>query len=338
MLFMANDTKIDKPNAQVKGKTASEIQKEEEIFQEAQDTDLSIAQRAVQNASDQHGSADSWKVATNLVKKFRPVSWFLWKIIRSVYGRINVTGKPDYIMFDACENLMRAAALDPILGRGQKNEDMSLKDAVHSIGEDVGAAICLIHGVCRRISQTLPERMWRPIIDDALFRAYIGYLVGAHNASFGFGRGMLAGFAGRCGLAVQIASGEVSQAKKALEGLAMGMEMARIGLNIYGSDPLQISAMTMIAAGCSSDSAVGISSYSYNADKVDISSSAFMWLAAFDIAEHLRMNNFQAIQKRYFEAFNMTNSDAQALKQQVLNLQGKGHGWSWIITTRMYEE
>ena len=42
---------------------------------------------------------------------------------------------------------------------------------------DVVAASSVIHAVCRRLGTRQFERIWRPILDDAILRARIGYLV-----------------------------------------------------------------------------------------------------------------------------------------------------------------
>src|SRR5262249_2756915 len=155
-------------------------------------------------------------------------------IVHSILGKSDKIGKPDPIMFDAMRNLIWLAADDPKLGKQAGKGELNLDAAVKLIGFDTAAALCVLHGVCRRISTTLIERIWMPIIDDALIRAQIGYMIGSHCAPFGKGRGLLSGFCGRAGLAVQIASSDMTKAQRALEGLAAGMDIRIAGLNIYG--------------------------------------------------------------------------------------------------------
>jgi len=301
---------------------------EEMQVEELQGGALDAARHQIQSTGV---AAGSWEVAGNIVRNFRPVPWILWKVVRSVFGKSSQIGKPDSIVFDIVHPLVVQAARDKSLGGAEDAMSLSLEKAVQLTGTDTAAALCLMHGVCRRISSTLSERIWRPILDDALLRAQIGMFVGGNLERFGRGRGMLAGFSGRSGLAIQIASGDMNKAQRTLEGLAAGMAMRDVGMTIYGCDPLQVSAMTLAAAGVSSDAAIGTASYSTEGKNIPPSSTQFLWLSAFAIAERLRMGDVDRVENRYWDAFDLNQARRGELKQKVQQLQRKGHHWGWVI-------
>lgn len=276
----------------------------------------------------------SWDVAAAVVKKYRPVPWILWRLIHGLFGKPGKTGKVDPIAFDLVRPLILNASKDKTLMKSESLKAGSftrLDEAADAIELDVCAALCVVHGVCRRISVSLAERVRRPILDDALMRAQIGYHVGRHSDRFGRGRGILAGFSGRSGLAVLIASGDMTQAQRALEGLASGMDIRRVGITVYGCDPLQVAAMTLSAAGCSIEAAFGVASFSGEGKAVNAKSEEFLWLSAFAISEHLRMGTTEQIEERYWEALGYQLADRAAIKEKAKILQRKGPSWGWII-------
>lgn len=170
-------------------------------------------------------------------------------------------------------------------------------------------------------------------MDDALLRCEIGYLVGERVPTFGAGRGMLAGFAGRCGLAILIACGTLDQARKALELLAGGSEIKNVGLNVYGCDPLQVSAMTLSAAGCGRDAAFGTVRYaSPEAMLLTENQEQFQWLSAFTVVEKVRIGREREVDEKYWEALGFVlGQDRGDLVEVAESLARKGHSFSWII-------
>jgi hypothetical protein len=285
--------------------------------------------------------AESWRVAAETVARFRPVSRIMWVMIRAVYGRSGPPAKKiDSMTFSNVRPLIMSAATDRTLGKQQApNEPLpSLDDAVQLITPDVAAAVCLIHAVCRRISKTMSERVWRPIIDDALLRAHMGYLTGKESRTFSAGRGMVAGFCGRAGLAILICSGKAEQAQEALGGLATGVDMGEICKKVYGCDPLQVAAMTVVNSGCSREIAVGIASFSQREAAVLSGSEQDRWLAAFSVVEHLRMNRKDAIDSDSWLVLGYSEPQKQELMRKIQNVQRKGHGWSWMTKPQLAAE
>ena len=279
-----------------------------------------------------------WEIAAEIVKKVRPVPWLLWNIIHSVYGRATELGQPDPMMFTPVNALLLYAAGDKTFdsfdqgaSSGPAWEVKLLSEAVEILGEDVSAAVCLVHAVCRRISKMLPERVWRPILDDALLRARIGYYVGTQAPVFGAGRGLIAGFAGRCGLAVQVASGDTVAASKALTGLASGKDMSKVCNAVYGCDPLQVAAVSLISAGCNHDIALGIATYNSTRRSTVPSTVQARWLAAFDIVENLRMGRASAIAESTWRELEYDETTKEYLHKLVSQLQRSGHGWRWMV-------
>lgn len=276
----------------------------------------------------------AWGAATDIVHRVRPVPWLLWVVIRAVYGKSGELGDPPSTAFSVVSNLITHAATDRTLAHKRKEEDgtnaVSLSESVNILGSDVAASILFLHAVCRRVSTTISERVWRPIVDDALLRAHIGYHVGELSPSFGPGRGMLAGFAGRCGLSIQIASGSMEQAQKALSGLAAGIEISQICREVYRCDPLQVAALALIAGGCSRDIAMGIAAYSNTDTTVIPGSEQHRWLTAFSVIEQVRMGRKDGIAQ---DAWRLLGYDAASINElftRVQQVQRRGHGWRWM--------
>lgn len=275
----------------------------------------------------------AWRVATGIVNRFRPVPWLLWVMIRGVYGRSAEVGTPDAMSFSAIEKLLIQAATDRTLGKPQDKENprtINLQAALSTLGMDVAGALCFIHAVCRRVSTSITDKVSRPILDDALLRTHIGYHVGSLSPNCGAGRGMLAGFSGRSGLAILIGSGTLEQGQKALTGLASGVEISKVCSDVYGCDPLKVAALSLIAGGCSRDIAYGIASFSSKTKDVLPGTEQFRWLALFTVIEHLRMGRNDQITDEYWHELGYDPARRAELAEAIQQSQRRGHGWKWI--------
>lgn len=279
--------------------------------------------------------ARSWQQARTLVENFKPVPLFIWRLSNFVLGKPGAVNRAGEGLVFGLRRLLFAAASDSVLGAGRKVN--TVHDALDVLSPDVVAATAVIHAISRRLATRQFERIWRPILDDAILRAQIGFFVGSLDQAFGPGRGMLAGFAGRCGLAVLIASGELDQARKALEMLATGAEIKNVGMALYGCDPIQISAMMLSASGCGRDAAYGTVSYSSSIplkaapDGDEVGRSQAAWHAAFFITEFVRTARSDKIPDAVWArlSFNDTVSKNNLADKTKLALR-RGHGWNWL--------
>lgn len=320
------------------GKGRSVAPRENVIDEEAYGRELDSALEETQRDVSGDVAGQSWKIARRLVSRFRPTPAVLWPIMRNVFGRTKepLSGSSQEMAFLSLSPLIYRALEDSGIKENlnlpaQPNvERLQLSDAVGCLGMDIAAALCYMHAISRRIAATMSDRIWRPIIEDALLRAQIGYYVGGNSAEFGYGRGMLAGFAGRAGLAIQIASGDMLQAQQTLEALAGGAEMKQAGLRIYRCEPLQVSAMALTAAGCSRDAAIGISSFSVQDKTIKRGSERYRWLAAFSIIEQLRMGSTENIRRSHWRALEYEKDSIDDLKARIQTLLRLGHSWGWV--------
>ncbi|MFN8391062.1 MAG: hypothetical protein U0136_12300 [Bdellovibrionota bacterium] len=277
-----------------------------------------------------------WRVAAAMVSRFRPVPQLMWPIVHAVYGKPGDLGEPDAMFFSSVGQLVVRASQDKTLNRSSTpNTGGNLTQSVTAIGSDVAAAVCLIHAVCRKVSTVVAERVSRPILDDALLRTHIGYYVGMLSPSMGAGRGMLAGFAGRCGLAVQIAAGEIDQAQRALTGMASGQDMTIVCNNVYGCDPLEVAALTLISGGCCREIAFGISSYSATKKDIVPGSEQYRWLSLFSVIEAMRMGRVESISPELWSELGYTTTSQEELRQHIVASQRRGHGWSWLTQSQV---
>ncbi|MDC0357633.1 hypothetical protein OAO01_02375 [Oligoflexia bacterium] len=274
--------------------------------------------------------AKSWQSARTIINDFRPVPWFIWRLSNFVFSKPGQEAEISEGLVFGLRRLMFAVASDQVLGAGTKINNV--RKALQVVPCDVVAAVSVIHAVCRRLSSKAHDRIWRPILDDALLRARIGLEVGAQDPSFGPGRGMLAGFAGRCGLVILISTGELEEARTALEMLATGSEIRDVGNLIYKCDPLQVSAMTLSAAGCGRDAAFGTVSYAlrHSAELV-ASAEQLKWLSAFAITEGVRAGRASEVPQQFWEQLGFSEKDREEIAVSSKRLVRRGHGWNWII-------
>jgi len=275
-----------------------------------------------------------WRMASSIVSRYRPVAHLMWPLIHAVYGKAGEIGKPDPLTFTSVTQLIVRAGEDRTLAgdkaKKRSPEMKGLTRAYEAMGSDVAGAVCLVHAVCRKITSTVNEKVSWPILDDALLRTHIGYHVGKLAKDVGPGRGMVAGFAGRCGLAVQIASGDKDQAGRALAGMASGQDMGVICTAVYGCDPLEVAALTLISGGCSREIAFGISAYASREHEVPDDRDQFLWYSLFSIVEGYRMGQTDTVPEKCWEALGFTPSRRGELFEHVMNSQRKGHGWNWM--------
>lgn len=273
----------------------------------------------------------SWERAREIVADFRPAPWFIWRLVNFVLGQSGQINSISEGLVFGLRRLIFAAASDPVLGCGEKVNDV--RQALKIVPADVIAATALIHAVCRRMHSRPFERIWRPVLDDALLRARIGHRVGMYDPQFGPGRGMLAGFAGRCGLAVLISSGELDQARQALEMLATGAPINKVGLGVYQCEPLHVSALLLSAGGCGRDAAFGTAGYSLRDYGVAAGENLDQqkWLAAFVICEGVRLMKEDLVDEGSWTVLGFVNTlDREALFSETRKAVRQGHGWNWM--------
>ena len=275
--------------------------------------------------------AASWQRARQIVEELRPVPWFIWRLSNFVLGTSGVIHNvPEGLVF-GLRRLLFAAASDPIIGTGQKVDQVP--KALKVLAPDVVAAVGVMHAMCRKLASKHLDRMWRPILDDALIRAQIGFHAASNEPQFGKGRGMLAGFAGRVGLVILIACGDEAQAQKALEEIASGADAKKVAHTHYGCDAMQVSAMTLSAAGCGRDCAFGTVNYAMDrAGCLLPEAGQARWLAAFDITEHVRTGTTQQVGEDTWEFLQLTSTESrEKLAAEAKKCIRRGHGWQWML-------
>lgn len=275
--------------------------------------------------------ARSWIRAGEVVAQFQPVPWFIWRISNYVLGRPGHVNKVSESMVLGLRRLIFAAASDEILGTGEKVNNM--RKALEIVPADVIAAVSVIHAMCRRLATRQFDRIWRPILDDALLRCTIACLVAKEGDDFGVGRAMLAGFSSRSGLAVLIATGELDQARRSLEMLAGGTSIADVGMAIYQCNPLQVSAMVLSAAGCGRDAAFGTVSYAHSSPMAMIENEQQLkWLAAFTIVDAVRTGTSSTVGDNLWNALGYEDQkERDQLVDVTKKLVRRGHNWHWLL-------
>lgn len=329
------DSSDDTPNAAERaGSLLSEPESSVETDKYAREVQLALERVRDEALASNSAAADEHMRAlfgvTELVQKFNPVPWFVWRLSNYVFSGANKSSVPEGLVL-GLRRLLFAAASDRVLGSGERVN--TIQQALEALPPDVTAALAVIHAVSKKLQTKEFERIWRPILDDAILRAHIGFYVGMSCDEFGAGRGMLAGFAGRAGLAILISSGAMEQAGAALAALAEGGSIAEVGESYYGCDPLQVSAMLLSACGCGREAALGAISYSRPVEARVIKNEAQQrWLAAFSIVEATRTGAMESVADDLWEVLMISSKeDRKHLRTLARDAIKEGHGWDWLL-------
>jgi hypothetical protein len=275
---------------------------------------------------------ESYTRARELVNAARPVPQIIWRICSFVLGRPNNINQLSEGLLFGLKRLVLAIGSDPTLSAGRRKLS-SVREVTEVVPSDLLAASAVMHAVCRRLQTKDLRGVWGPVLEDALLRAHIGFFVGSTLESFGSGRGMLAGFAGRVGLAVLIAQGTAEQAASAMTALSVGRQVDEITLEIYGAASLHVAGMVLLAAGCGRDALIGIGSFGMSkAHQKLMHPESRRWLAAFSIIENLRAETSEKIPEDVWDNLGLLKpSDRSELKQTAAMLASTGHRWGWLF-------
>ena len=269
--------------------------------------------------------------AREVVQQFRPIPQVMWKIINYAIGRSGSIKTPPEGMLFGLQKIILALSKDPALGGGTPAS--TVKGVLENVTGDIISAVVIMHAVSRRLKSFPMEAVWGPILDDAVLRANVGFYIGAMCTDFGSGKAMLAGFAGRAGLATLIALGTEEQAGQAIMRLSSGHEIRKVALEIYKTDPILVSSMILSASGCGRDAVVGTASFALAPKEwSELSIHQKRWLAALKVTDEARMGDLDSIPEEMWAWIDYNDVGERAeLKDIVENLKKKGHPWRWLM-------
>ncbi len=312
--------------------SVSPIDEETEIEKNIR-KELEEAEEKAASYISSHDHKQNWKNSRLTVEQFKPVPWYIWRIVNHTLGRAGKIKSFDLGMVFALRKLLILTAQDPdIIERGAEITDP--QEAVRVLPPDVFCACAIIHAIGRKLKTKQFERIWHPILEEALLRTRIGYSLGRHLKGFGPGRGMLAGFAGRVGLAIQIATGTLEQAKDTIDKIAEGGSIQRIGREVYRSEPLQVSAMMLIASGCGRDGAYGIMAVA-GEDLIsvdELTDDQKRWRTALLMLEQIRGGNLSDIPDQLWEDLGYSSIEQiRTARAEIRQVTRRGHAWSWMV-------
>lgn len=279
------------------------------------------------------GARQKWHMAREKIAGLQPIPWFIWRLSNFVFSRQDRSQPiPEGLVF-GLRRLLFAAASDSLLGAGEKIN--STRKALSVLEPDTIPAVAILYSTSRKLASQSNERIWRPILDDALLRARIGATLGSVSPSLSIGQGLLAGFASRIGLAILIATSNEETARKALELLATGERISDVGERLYGTPPLFVSAMLLSAGGCGSDSAIGIAAFGGESSEPSFENGdQSAWYNAFVVAERIRQGQVGDISEEMWAALGFENSTERTeLLEEAKRITRRGHGWGWLVST-----
>lgn len=282
-------------------------------------------------SSQSFGEACALNLASEKIKEFKPVPWFVWRLTNHVFSPgIARRGLAEGFVL-GLRRLLFASASDALIGKGEKVN--SVKEALSVLHPEVVGVVSAMHAICRKLSNRKHERIWMPIVDDALIQARIGYLVGRCQPDFGGGKGMLVGFLSRIGLAIVIACGDEEQAQAVLERMAHGEDTGTVGNAVYGCHPLYIGAMVLSAIGCGGNACFGmIASLSSSPLEIVGNFEQRQWLAALTVCEAMRSGDLSQVDIDHWTVLGL---DALSKQQEILEASKpfirRDHGMHWIV-------
>lgn len=275
------------------------------------------------------GDNKSWIIARKKIEQFRPLPWFLWRLSLSIFSKPVGAEEINEGMLLGLRRLLFAAASDPVMGAGGKVN--SVKKALTILSPDVVGAVSILHSVCRRMRTFHHESLWRPLFDEALVQAQIGFELGAEAKNIGKGRAMLAGFGGNIGLAIQTAMGDTKHASDALERMSSGESPAKIGLEVYGSEPLQIGAMLLAACGCGHEAAGGVAFAQKKVSEIlEAPGLSAVWAAAAHSIEQMRRGKANQLSSEVCGCIGLEMGAREAVAKKAIRVGRSGHSWQWI--------
>jgi hypothetical protein len=268
--------------------------------------------------------------ARRIVAAFRPVPQIIWRLCNYSIGRPGHINKLSSGHAFGLKKLMTAIGHDAILGLGQPK--MSSSEVVSAVASDIIAATSIMYAVSRRLQSMPFGRLWEPMLDEALLRANLGFCVGQMSANFGIGRAMLAGFAGRIGIVVLIASGSESQAEQAVAGLARRASLSQTAREVYGCDPAHVSAMLLSAAGCSRDAILGVGAFGLSKRaQPGLDPFSALWLATLTIIDHVLDSSAYLIDEpTWIDLGFEETGERDELIKIAQTLKRSGHTWQWL--------
>jgi len=304
---------------------------EQDKFTEQLEQTLQETERALLDSIPGQGNLiESWQIARAVVARFRPVPWFIWRLSNYSFGKSGPTRPISEGFVLGLRRLLFAAASDEVLGAGEKINNV--RKALKVLSPDVLTAVAVIHAISRRLATKDFGRIWRSVLDEAIMRSRIGFIVGEKDPMFGPGRGMLAGFSSRIGLAILLADGNLEEAEQTIERIANGEDSETAALEVYNCRPVQVSAMALSAAGCGRDSAFGIigDQNNQNISQAGVSEEKARWRAAYYIVEQLRAGTAEEVSADLWDLLKLEESDKQRIMEEVHILSRRGHGWNWL--------
>lgn len=312
--------------------TDDQIPPETGSFEEQIASELEQGEQEVKKHAQPAAQGDqevSLRNARDVVLKFRPVPQVIWRFVNYSIGRSGQFKPIPEGMLFGLKKLVLGISKDPVLGSGKPY--LTIKGAVDNIKGDIIAASSVIHAVSRRLKTFDFATVWGPILDDAILRANIGFYIGAICTDFGSGRSMLAGFAGRVGLAALIATGNEEQAGAAIKALSMGGNIRDVAFDVYVTDPMFVSAMILSAAGCGRDAISGIAAFSQPLSKdFEMNIHQKRWLATLKVTDEARMGDLGNVPQEMWTAIEYDAAEIKELADIVQGLKKKGHPWKWL--------
>jgi len=282
--------------------------------------------------------AESWQLALALVEDFDPVPWFVRRLtkiaLRSSDGGEASEGNKrlNEGAIIGLHKVLFLAVADPIVGAGCPVN--SIKEAIPLIKSDVFAAVVVVHAVSRKILARNFDRVWMPILDQALVRAQIGFYVGLNTNDFGAGRGMLAGFAGWIGICILMCRGTKAQAGKTLELLMRGSNIDEVSMEVYACNPLHIGAFLLSLVGCGTNASRGfIVASSRKKNIVEFENrEQNIWFLTLSAVEAIRGGEFDSLAPEQWELLGLGKRSKQLEIEQLAHImRRRGHRWQWML-------
>jgi hypothetical protein len=293
----------------------------------------SIAIQIADIFKDRPVLAKSWVTAEEILDKFQITPFSVKRIANLSLGCNDRIFVPPATLFLGHELALKWLQFDEHISAEKDLSTCSdIKSLIDNCGADVVVVCLVIHSICRGLAKQPLRRIWSAMLDDALIRARIGYLVASNRECFGAGRGMLVGLISRIGLAILLATGGQQRATKTLKLLAEGRLVKEATYSCYGCDSLYLSALILLNYGLGQDATLGILSYGSSYFK-PVNEYQEDWHDCFIIVEMAKMGVFEKIPETILQRFNLDSARKLGLfRKNVQEIIRNGHKLQWIVS------
>jgi hypothetical protein len=257
--------------------------------------------------ADKRFGEGSWTVAQQLLSQFSGVPWFIRRLATVGIGPDKRVYEVSQGFFFGFKKIVAAASADPLLSLGTPIGESAKKVDITAL-----CASIIIHSLNKKIQGEAITPFLRQLVDDAVYSAQIGLILGTELPDVGPGRGMVAGYFLRIGVPLLLRLGSQDQANALHDAFCRGEAPLEAAQEIYHCSPLQCSALVLGNLGCSIHAARGmIDFYQNDTEGSKESSVRDLWGKTFYLTYRMTRDRHHVLGETVWSFFNLKERTEQ---------------------------